>query len=67
MRNLKIAAVILLIVLTVTGLCQLVEGVTSIKSSGQAVGVITADGSVYYKCDRTNSNECTIEIKPPVQ
>lgn len=66
MKRLKIAAVILLIVLTVTGLCQLLDGVTIIRSTGQAIGVLTPDGTVYYKCDRTNSNECTIEIKPPV-
>jgi hypothetical protein len=67
MRNLKIGAVILLIVLTIAGLCQLLEGITIIRSTGQAVGILTPDGSIHYKCDRTTSNECTIEIKPPVQ
>jgi hypothetical protein len=45
MRNLKIGAVILLIVLTIAGLCQLLEGITIIRSTGQAVRILTPDGS----------------------
>lgn len=67
MSKLKVGAVILIISLTIFGFFQLMEGVTRIKSTGVAMGVVTPDGSVYYKCDESNSNSCTIQIKPPVQ
>lgn len=66
MKKVKVLLIILLIAMTYISISSLVESSITVSGKGVAKGIIMPDGYVYFHCDNSNANNCSIEIKPPV-